>query len=520
MVSSLRQDLPLLTRRPSFAVLLAGLVALGGAMAITAWYGVPRPLYQDEQSYLLAADTFARGRIANPPHAFWRHFETFHVIQQPTYVSKFPPAQGVVLALGTALGGHPIAGVWLGTFAMGMALCWMLQGWVPPRWALAGALLAVFQTGLFTYWSQGYWGGAVAATGGALVFGALPRILAHGRTRDALWMAFGLSLLANCRPFEGAVVSLAAAVPLARWVFDDFQPRVRRVALPISAVLLFTGGAMMAYNEALTGDPLKMPYMVYEETYNQAPVFLWQEARPLNYRHEIMERHYTKWRGSFLEQRSVDGWFSFFIRRLRLTWNTFFGPVLVLPWLLLPWTLHRPGVRIAVAAFGIYLLPASFIAGHLPHYAAPLLGLGYLVVVEALRQAWAWAGERRRSAFGLLVLGAFLCVGERLTRTDSILRVGSARSINEPKANVEGKLADLGGRHLVFVHYGPDADNHDDWVANGAEIDAADIVWARPLSEREDQALMDYFKNRQAWRIHIGFTGRGSIQVERVPALN
>src|SRR5260370_32003580 len=83
-----------------------------------------------------------RDRQTRPRNSMGLHSETCQETQRPTSTSKYPPAQGVVLLAGRLLTGHPIVGVWLSMGLACAALCWALQAWFPPRWALLGALLA------------------------------------------------------------------------------------------------------------------------------------------------------------------------------------------------------------------------------------------------------------------------------------------------------------------------------------------------------------------------------------------
>src|SRR5437868_1818397 len=177
-----------LAQRRTLAFILVGCLSLALRAAFLPIEPIPQPVVHDEFGYLLAADTFAHGRLTNPTHPLWKHFESFNIIQRPSYQSYPQPAQGFVLAAGKVLAGKPFWGVWFSAGVMSGAICWMLQAWMPARWALLGGLIAVLRFGVFGYWANSYWGGALGATGGALVLGALPRIKRSQRMSDAVVM--------------------------------------------------------------------------------------------------------------------------------------------------------------------------------------------------------------------------------------------------------------------------------------------------------------------------------------------
>jgi len=495
--------------------------AMVARLALLPLTPVPQPDLHDEFSHLLAAETFASGRLTNPTPPMWEHFESFHIIVRPTYMGMYPPAQGVVLAIGSWLG-HPWIGVLLSVALACAAICWMLQGWLPPTWAFLGGMLAVIRFGLTGYWINSYMGGAVAAAGGALVLGALPRIKATARPWDALLMGLGLLALANSRAYEGLVLSLPVAVALLAHVWRSPAARRRlvlvRAIAPLLLVLTMGGVAMGHYFWRVTGSAVRMPYEVNRSTYATAPIFLWQAPRPEpGYHHPVMRDFHLRFEQATYQDEvaSIRGFLLAKIAVLIPILAFYVGPALLLPVLMFPRTLRDGRVRFLVAT--TLVMAAGFVIEvfFLPHYAAPLTAVMLAVIVQALRhlRVWRWDGAPAGrflvrvvpvlSAAVLLFRLAAPATGLPLTETTIWwLRLPpSDRALD--RAHILAELERRPGRHLVLIRYGPSHDplNRPEWVYNRADLEHAKVIWAREIDPARAAQLAAHYPDRQVWLV-------------------
>lgn len=488
---------------PVLSLVLVALFAFAAAAAVkSAWPAAPQT--HDEFSYLLAADTFAQGRLANDPHPLWEHFESFHILQQPTYGSKYPPLQGLILAVGQVLG-DPGYGIWLSFAFACAALCWMLRAWVGEVWGLTGALIAALHPQLVTIWGTWLWGGAAPLAGGALVYGAVPRMLARARARDAVMFVAGAAILVFTRPYEGFAACLPAALLLLRGLrtapFLSAPGAPRRLA-PAIALFVVAVSFFALYNLRTTGHPTTLAYSVYDDTYASVPAFLFmQELPPKTYRHEPMRAYFAE-RGfqsaPYHERRSFEGFWRGVGAKFSIFFRFFALYALPLPLLTLPFVIGEPRVRFALFSllwFGVALSVETY---EQRHYAAPILPLALFLWITCVRHLFCIRVDRR--PLGAVLVAIVLIVGfveHAATAGDLLTRRERSPLIARPKIIEE--LNAQGGKHLVMVRYAADHNVHTEWVYNEADIASASVVWARELSTASNRALFKSFAGRRVW---------------------
>ena len=498
-----------LPEKTGWCVLLLFILPIALRLALLPEYPIPTPNVSDDFSYILLADTLRHFHFANSPHPLHQFFETYFVLQQPAYGSIFPLGQGLLLAIGWTLLGNPWAGVALSIGAL-CALCyWMLRAWVADTWALVGGLLAVIEFGPLNQWMNSYWGGAVSACAGCLVFGALPRLRESGRRRDAAWLGLGLALQLLTRPYES--IFLLISVPLF------FLPDLRRLARPaaIAALVVLPAiGLMLLQNKQATGSWTTLPYMLSRYQYGVPTTFTVQRL-PTPHRQLTREQQLDYDAQSEAHGPGTDTFAAYWTRwASRLRFYRFF--MLAPLFLALPAFLVKlREYRFAWVLLTIFLfsLGTTFYPYFYSHYIAALTCLFVLIAVAGLAQLSRWeirgiavGGECARILLFLCAAHFVFWYGLHVSRDDALIAAMTPYetwdNINhgDPQGRIaiQRQLLTAPGQQLVFVRYWPQH-QFQEWVHNAADIDRSRIVWARDLGPEENQRLLRYSPQRTAW---------------------
>ena len=491
------------TRRAMLGLLVVALVLALAALACT---GTPYPTFPDEFGYLLAADTFASGRLSNPTPPNWEHFEALQILVRPSYSAKTPPGQGLVLALGQVLTGWPFAGVLLVTVLVPAVTFWAFRGWTTPAWSLLGALLMLLHP-LTREWGRSFAGGNHTVLGSLLVIGSLGRLLSAPRRRDGVLFGLGAVALVYSRPFEALVLVPSAIVPVL-WKYgqasQDWRRAARRCVVPVVAVGLAGLAFLLLHNRAVTGSVLQLPVQAFDAQYQVSPVFVWQSPRPVPaFPQPDFKEFYARYDMEWYRHQQRDGLAAVTrVKALTYFWAAAEGLLLALPLAALPWLVFRAR-RLAVVTGLLALLStaALCIVWCQSRYVA--VALPFAVLASLLAASGAKLRVPRvgglAAAWAAYALAGFVWLA--VAQDVAIWRSGGLE-FWPTRQRIEAELRAQPGKHVVFVKYSPAHPPGWEWVYNRANLQASRVIWVRDRTQPENGTLLAKYPGRAAWSLN------------------
>ena len=512
---------------PGTAFAVAFLAPLVIRAALLPLAGIPSPMVMDEFSYLLGADTFAMGRLANPPVPVPEAFRALYVLTTPGYGSIYPPAQAAVMAFGQVVLGHPWWGVFVSVGLMAATTWWMVRGFASQGWALAIALLTGLQLGVFTYWINSYWGGSVAAMGGNLVVGGWARLRTRLEVGPSCALVGGAIVLGLRRPYEGLVLVVVVAALLA-WDVAGRRPKagwaeLTRLLAPAAAGVICFAAFTAWYDYRAAGDWRTMPYVAGSREAAPVPTFVFGKLGKEVALPDNIERFETVYRKAVYEStRTVGGYLEVKRGQMVKAFWVFLRPALVPPFLIglgAIWFGRRWKVGIALAAC------AAAAACEIPlhvHYLAPAYPVYCLLLLFGFQALRGWCPRGR--PFGLALSRSLVLVfGLAMVLSAASLVSGSTLWSNEaefaccglvlphPRGRVEAFLESRPENSLVLVRYGPFNFPHYEFVYNSADLEHAHIVWARDLGPAVTERVAAAFPGRTFWHLDVGMLPRDPV---------
>ncbi|HTM31895.1 MAG TPA: glycosyltransferase family 39 protein [Vicinamibacterales bacterium] len=233
------------------AALGAPIVALV-AIGISQWVLLDFPNSGDEYNYLYEAQTFAAGRLWNTPLSPADVFNTNYIVQEPPReFSSFPFGWPIAIAGALVLGLPPwIVNPVLGTLTL--ALVWALGARLYDGRTGVIAAALVGSSPFFLFNAASYFSHTFC---GALLLGAA--FVASREERSPPWVPMLVGLLIGWAVVARYLTGVLCGVPIVFWLLRPGVPRVKTMALVAIGGLPWVG-ALAAYNQAMTGNPLKL----------------------------------------------------------------------------------------------------------------------------------------------------------------------------------------------------------------------------------------------------------------------
>ena len=115
-------------------------------------------------------------------------------------------------------------------------------------------------------------------------------------------------------------------------------------------------------------------------------------------------------------------------------------------------------MKILAIIGGLFLVEQNLKCFRSPHYAAPVVGLMLILVVQGLRHMRAWQSDGKPSGVSLCRAVILICILMVPVQSVFLRTLANSRWLRSgpPRAQTMDRLSSREGTHLLFVHYSSD----------------------------------------------------------------
>jgi hypothetical protein len=246
--------------RRARAILVGIITAAAIWFAWGAWQ--PLPVIQDEYSYVLQSEIFARGHWTEPPPPVQYPFQQPHVLTSPRLASKYPPGHALLMTPGTLVGAPWLIPLVLSAFA-GALVFLLIENFYGVGCALFGWACWLSDS-INLRFRPGYYSENTSGLAWLLVWWFLLRWRRSPNAKDLVFVSIALGWCAITRPLTAVAFAIPVAVAVLPRVVE--QRRWRDLGFAVVAGALVVAILPLA-NWRTTGNPLKSAFGLYRDQY-------------------------------------------------------------------------------------------------------------------------------------------------------------------------------------------------------------------------------------------------------------
>jgi hypothetical protein len=281
----------------------------------------------------------------------------------------------------------------------------------------------------------------------------------------------------------------------------------------VGVVLAIGGWGMTRQFQAVTGNPLLLPYQVNLRTYGWPMTLPWVKTPELQYRHAefALYRNFEIGEHKLITVPAQIP--AGIVIKFSFWWRYFAGVFLSGTFFFAHRIVRTRRTMVPLIAGGVVVLSVLVEQSGYPHYLAPAAPAVVLFFVQGVRYLTRWRVAGIGPAMVRVLIPVYVVlIGARAVAFAPDTKPADAPNFlswcctdarQKDREPLIQKLQAIPGEHLVLVAYDFKTYDTFEWVYNDPDIDRQRIVFARDMGPGKNEELLRYYPARHVWRVVV-----------------